>query len=98
MNCTSFRKYVGAFADGELDTKLNLDALEHLNMCPDCARRVSHVQELKAALKRVLPVEGAPADLIELLRILPPVRGGEDAPWVLTEEQLERLRALGYVK
>jgi len=48
--------------------------------------------------KRPLPPARAPADLIELLRMLPSVRAGEDAPWVLTEEQLERLRALGYVK
>lgn len=59
MNCTQFRKYVYAFADGELDVKQNLEALEHLNMCQVCVKRVSEVQNLKSAMKRVLPSQGA---------------------------------------
>lgn len=53
MDCKAFRKYIGAFADGELEVEQNLDALEHLNMCPGCAARANAVNSLKAALKRV---------------------------------------------
>ena len=52
MDCKRFRKYVGAFADGELDVEHNLDALEHLNMCPNCATRVAEVSTLKESLQR----------------------------------------------
>jgi mycothiol system anti-sigma-R factor len=69
MNCTSFRKYVGAFADGELDTDLNLQALEHLNMCPSCARRVAEVELIKASLKRICGDQRAPEALRERVRL-----------------------------
>jgi anti-sigma factor RsiW len=60
MNCTQFRKYAGAFADGELDVQLNLESLEHLNMCPDCTRRVDEVSTLRAALERTYADHRAP--------------------------------------
>ena len=52
MNCTQFRKYAGAFADGELDIQINLEALEHLNMCPACTQRVDEIASLRSALER----------------------------------------------
>ena len=69
MNCTAFRKYVGAFADGELDTDLNLRALEHLNMCPSCARRVAEVELIKASLQRICGDQQAPHALRERIRL-----------------------------
>ncbi len=63
MNCLDFRKYGGAFADGELTTERNLDALEHLKMCPDCVRRVDGIHALKRALTRLGAGEKAPAAL-----------------------------------
>lgn len=65
MNCKTFRKYAGAFADGELDVPQNLEALEHLNMCPDCARRVDEVGTLKSALRRWWSGHRAPSSLRE---------------------------------
>ncbi len=65
MNCKTFRKYAGAFADGELDVQQNLDALEHLNMCPDCARRVDEVGVLKSALRHWWSGHRAPSSLRE---------------------------------
>lgn len=54
MNCMEVRKYLYAFADGELDTPENLDVLEHLNMCPTCTQKVNVQQELKTHLARVM--------------------------------------------
>jgi len=68
MNCQSFRKYVGAFADGELDTSLNVESLEHLNMCPACAQKVTQVHQLKAALRRTMDTPAAPAALAKKIR------------------------------
>lgn len=53
MNCTKFRKFVGAFADGELDVAQNLEALEHLNVCRDCAAHVANITNLKTAIRRI---------------------------------------------
>lgn len=65
MNCTQFRKYAGAFADGELDIPLNLEALEHLNMCPACTQRVDEITSLRSALERTHAEHRAPEDLRE---------------------------------
>ncbi|MCP4247417.1 MAG: hypothetical protein GY778_10255 [bacterium] len=70
MNCRSFRKFVGAFTDGELDTQANAEALEHLNMCPDCAARVGGVQHMKQALARMFASETAPAGLTDRIQQL----------------------------
>ena len=68
MNCREFRKYVGAFADGELDTQTSASVLEHLNMCPHCAQQVDEVQRMKDAVGRVLGVEDASPELAQRIR------------------------------
>jgi mycothiol system anti-sigma-R factor len=65
MTCKEFRKFLYAFADGELETRENLEVLEHLNMCPSCTRKVAMQQELRAAVTRVCPSEPAPDALRE---------------------------------
>ena len=63
MTCKTFRKYLYAFADGELETRENLEALEHLNMCPSCCRKVAVQQALRASLARVYEADVAPPAL-----------------------------------
>ncbi len=63
MDCKRFRKYIGAFSDGELDVEHNLDALEHLNMCPTCAARVAEVSTLRDSLRRAYGNMKAPPRL-----------------------------------
>ncbi len=70
MSCECFRKYIDAFADGELDVQKNLEVLEHLNMCPGCAGRVTDVTALKAALKRTYSSVQAPRTLRDRVRSL----------------------------
>lgn len=65
MNCKDFRTYAGAFADGELEIAQNLEALEHLNMCPRCAKRVTAITNLKNTLNRAYKVGPAPQELRE---------------------------------
>ena len=48
------RKYLPAFADGELDIQQNLDVLEHMAINPMATRRVMHQQQLREAIKRTL--------------------------------------------
>ena len=68
MNCTQFRKYAGAFADGELDIQINLEALEHLNMCPACTQRVDEIASLRPALERPHSNPRAPRELRDRIR------------------------------
>lgn len=63
MTCLEFRKWMRAFADGELDTEHNLDALEHLRMCPPCAARVDNARAVRRALFRQGRTIVAPPDL-----------------------------------
>jgi anti-sigma factor RsiW len=82
MDCKGFRKYIGAFADGELEVEQNLDALEHLNMCPVCAARVNAVSSLKAALKRIYGGIHAPHHLRERVLHALEVEAGQTDPSV----------------
>lgn len=63
MNCTEVRKYLYAFADGELDTQTNLDVLEHLNMCSSCTQKVNAQQKLKERVGVVMGDEKSPEAL-----------------------------------
>lgn len=47
-----FRKYLAAFADGELDVEQNLRVLQYMAMHPQATRRVMHQQQLRQAVKR----------------------------------------------
>jgi anti-sigma factor RsiW len=80
MNCRTFRKFAGAFADGELDTRANAEVLEHLNMCPQCAQRVAEVQQLKATLGGVFQKERVPAGLADRVRTALLVEAGAAQP------------------
>ncbi len=63
MNCPSFHKYIVALADVQTEVRENGEALEHLNRCPSCARRVADLTGLKAALVRVHGEVRAPQHL-----------------------------------
>ncbi len=68
MNCQDAKRFLGAFADGELETETNLAILEHVNMCPSCATRVADVQALKMSLQRIDTQQRVPAGLEERVR------------------------------
>ncbi len=70
MDCKRFRKYVGAFSDGELDVEHNLDALEHLNMCPACVARVAEVSTLRASLRQTYGSVKAPPRLKKKIEVM----------------------------
>ena len=63
MNCREAGKFLYAFADGELETRDNLQVLEHVNMCQECCGRVSRQQQLKAAIASSFCNEQAPLSL-----------------------------------
>ena len=54
MNSQEARKFLPAFADGELDVEQNLRVLEQMAMDPVNTRRVLHQQQLRRACARVM--------------------------------------------
>ncbi len=54
MNDKEIRKYLAAFADGELDVEQNLCVLEQMAMNPQATRRVMHQQQLRQMVNRAL--------------------------------------------
>ena len=48
------RRYLAAFADGELDVEQTLEVLDQLIMDPDATNRVVHQQQLRDAVARVI--------------------------------------------
>ncbi len=69
MNCTMARRYLYAFADGELPVKENCEVLDHLKMCPECSRIASEQHELRIALRRSLNRVPVPEGLAERIRL-----------------------------
>lgn len=68
MNCRTANKFLAAFADGELNTKQNLEVLEHVNFCESCAAKVVRVQNMKGSLQRVFEAERAPSGAADRIR------------------------------
>jgi anti-sigma factor (TIGR02949 family) len=63
MNCREAGKFLYAFADGELETRDNLQVLEHINMCIECCGKVSIQQQLRGAVAAAFREEAVPASL-----------------------------------
>lgn len=80
MNQTEVRKYLPAFADGELDVEQNLRVLEAMAMDAKHTRRVLHQQQLRRACARVMdrPDCRCPDELREKLQSL--ASSENDAP------------------
>lgn len=68
MNCTQIRRFLYAFADGELSVKDNCEVLDHLKMCPPCARIVADQQSLRRVLHGSLVDEPVPAEVLARLQ------------------------------
>lgn len=68
INCQTARRYLYAFADGELSVKDNCEVLDHLKMCPHCARIASDQQHLRTAVRRTALAAPVPAGLAERVR------------------------------
>ncbi len=68
MNCKSVRKFLVAFADGQLGVHTNCEVLDHLKMCPSCSRIVDEQQFLRRALARSAERIGVPPHLESNIR------------------------------
>ncbi|MAX26584.1 MAG: hypothetical protein CMJ19_18990 [Phycisphaeraceae bacterium] len=60
MNSNECKKYLAAFADGELDVDQNLRLLEHMKMDPNATARVAHQQQLRDSVCRCMTSDCPP--------------------------------------
>ncbi|MFQ5423772.1 MAG: anti-sigma factor family protein [Phycisphaerae bacterium] len=66
--CRKYRRYLYAFADGQLDVQINCELLDHLKMCPACTRIVDEHQALRLALRRTVEAVPLPTGLEARIR------------------------------
>lgn len=62
LNCSRVLARLSAYLDGEMPGAESLQVRDHLSHCPDCARELARIEEVKQALACLRPVE-PPADL-----------------------------------
>lgn len=74
MNCTQAKKLVYAFSDGQLEVKDNCELLDHLKMCPNCARVVDEHHAVRDSLRRAYDSIEVPAALASRVRASLPKR------------------------
>ena len=88
MDDKEVRKYLEAFADGELDVEQNLRVLEHMAMNPQATRRAMHQQQLRQAVERVMKEDSPPppADLRAKIEAIA-ARADEDEAATLKQMQ-----------
>ncbi len=55
MDCNHSRRFLEAYADGELDLVRHVELEEHLRCCPGCSRRVENARVREQVLQRELP-------------------------------------------
>ena len=63
MNCLETRKYLSAFIDSELDTRTNIDVVEHVRMCARCEGRMEELNALKSRVEALMKSARAPQAL-----------------------------------
>ncbi|MBK8266992.1 MAG: hypothetical protein IPK83_01260 [Planctomycetes bacterium] len=63
MNCNNTRKFLLAFADGQLSVQANCEVLDHLKMCPACSAIVDDHQSLRRSIARSTGKIAVPAEL-----------------------------------
>lgn len=50
MKCEEVKHYIELFMDSELDSKTNLEVVEHLSLCEQCNRRFEREQEVEKGI------------------------------------------------
>lgn len=68
MNCNEARKYIYPLLDNELDTKQNVEVLNHLNMCDQCQEKFETERAYLEDLSTHLSNREAPETLEEQIR------------------------------
>src|SRR5260370_31283379 len=66
--CERIRRYFDSYLDNELLVETNHEVLRHLTACQDCTKVLDARSRLKAAVKRAVEQEHAPAALLESVR------------------------------
>ncbi len=68
MSCKQFRESLDCYLDGELSAAASAAADAHRKECPQCARALTHLQEIKTAIKRTVSAVAPPTGLDARIR------------------------------
>ncbi|MFQ5411792.1 MAG: anti-sigma factor family protein [Phycisphaerae bacterium] len=97
MNCQEVRKFLFAFADGQISVQANCEVLDHLKMCPICSAVVDEHQAVHQAIRTSaerIPVPARLRDRVRMtLQLGRPVRRHE-VPRRTVDGRLWRIVAL----
>ncbi|OGS27913.1 MAG: hypothetical protein A2297_04710 [Elusimicrobia bacterium RIFOXYB2_FULL_48_7] len=63
MNCKKAKLLLSAYLDKELGDEEKSQALNHLNICPDCAKELGYLKKIKEILSYGTPAAENPAGL-----------------------------------
>lgn len=63
MNCSSMRKHVGAYVDGELEPARSIDVEQHVGDCGECRQQMALERSLKLQVGAALRPVSAPEEL-----------------------------------
>jgi anti-sigma factor RsiW len=65
MTCQSARKFLHAFADGQMSVKASCELLDHLKMCPPCSAIVEEHQAMRQAVGRYIAAAAPASEPLE---------------------------------
>ncbi|MFQ5500895.1 MAG: anti-sigma factor family protein [Phycisphaerae bacterium] len=69
MNCQEVRKFLFAFADGQISVQANCEVLDHLKMCPICSAIVDEHQAVHQAIRTSAERIHVPSRLGDRIRL-----------------------------
>ena len=63
MNCRKVREVVFLYIDNEMEKDLLASFRSHVQLCPECARRIRYTKTVVLLVRRRCGHESAPAEL-----------------------------------
>ena len=76
MDCAKFEEIVFLYSDNQLEQELVVFYRQHIELCPECARRADYTDRLLTALRKRCARETAPERLRRRILASLPHRAG----------------------
>ncbi len=77
MDCSKFEEIVFLYSDNQLEQELVVLYRQHIDLCPECARRAAYTSRLLSLLRQRCGRATAPARLRRRILASLPHRSGE---------------------
>lgn len=77
MDCAKFEEIVFLYSDNQLEQELVVFYRQHIDLCPECARRAAYTERLLSMLRQRCGRAAAPERLRQRILASLPHRDGE---------------------